>query len=328
MLRQTLLRTDDVPPAERFGFWRQCTVDTIAPMDVTSDHATDYWGHMRLLHLDAVTVWPVAMQASRYVRTPRLIRRSDPELYHLTLVLPGSSPIGVTQAGRGCATPTGGLYVLDVSRPFEVHAADSGRPLVGIGVEIPKSMVPLPKGTAVDQVLGRSLSGGRGFGSLLGQFLRHLSGQRDAYRPSDAAHLNSVLCDLVAGLITSALPDAPSLDPDVRARNLVRSVGSFIEQHLADPRLTPRTLAEAHHMSVRQLHRLFERQGTTVAALVRRRRLERARRDLADPAHRDTPIGVVAARCGFTAAAHFSRAFHAAYGVSPREYRVGRTRAL
>ncbi|MFG3013609.1 helix-turn-helix domain-containing protein [Streptomyces cinerochromogenes] len=54
---------------------------------------------------------------------------------------------------------------------------------------------------------------------------------------------------------------------------------------------------------------------------IRRQRLERARRALADPAMRTTPINAIAARSGFSRAADFTRAFRRAYGVSPRGYR-------
>jgi AraC-like DNA-binding protein len=72
---------------------------------------------------------------------------------------------------------------------------------------------------------------------------------------------------------------------------------------------------------VRYLHRLFEAQDTTVAAWIRRRRLERCRRDLADPAFRGVPVSAVAARWGLPDPAHFSRLFRRTYGLPPAEYR-------
>jgi AraC-like DNA-binding protein len=50
-------------------------------------------------------------------------------------------------------------------------------------------------------------------------------------------------------------------------------------------------------------------------------RLDRCRRDLIDPRLRNHPIHHIAAQWGFTSAAHFSRVFRAAYGLSPRDYR-------
>ena len=52
-----------------------------------------------------------------------------------------------------------------------------------------------------------------------------------------------------------------------------------------------------------------------------RKRLSGARRDLADPALHDLPIHRIATRWGFTDHATFTRAFHAANGIPPRDYR-------
>ena len=73
--------------------------------------------------------------------------------------------------------------------------------------------------------------------------------------------------------------------------------------------------------SLRSLHRLFEGTGTSVAALIRTGRLERCFRELADPRLRHLTVRQVAACCGFRDPAHFSRAFRAAYGLSPAEHR-------
>jgi AraC-like DNA-binding protein len=103
---------------------------------------------------------------------------------------------------------------------------------------------------------------------------------------------------------------------------LVRIQG-FIQQQLADPRLGPASIAAAHHISLRYLYRLFQHQQTTVGAFIRRQRLERCRRDLADAGLSHLPIHAVAAGWGFTEPAVFSRTFRGAYGMSPREYRHG-----
>jgi AraC-like DNA-binding protein len=97
---------------------------------------------------------------------------------------------------------------------------------------------------------------------------------------------------------------------------------AFIEHRLGDPELSPGTVAAAHHISLRYLHKLFEGEQTTVADWIRRRRLERSRRDLLDPALRDRPVSATAVRWGLTDPAHFSRLFRAAYGMPPGEYRA------
>jgi AraC-like DNA-binding protein len=59
-----------------------------------------------------------------------------------------------------------------------------------------------------------------------------------------------------------------------------------------------------------------------VSEWIRRARLERCRRDLADPALAGETILALATRWGMPDGAHFSRLFRAAHGMSPREFRA------
>jgi AraC-like DNA-binding protein len=65
---------------------------------------------------------------------------------------------------------------------------------------------------------------------------------------------------------------------------MMARIRAFIERHLADPDLSPATIAAAHHISTRTLHKLYKAERHPVAASIRRRRLERCRLDLLDPA--------------------------------------------
>jgi AraC-like DNA-binding protein len=116
--------------------------------------------------------------------------------------------------------------------------------------------------------------------------------------------------------------DRTSAVPDARERTLLHRIYAFVEQQLADPGLTPASIAAAHHISLRYLYKLFEAEPVTVGGWVRRRRLERCRQDLRDPAQRYRPVAAIGAHWGFLSAAHFSRAFRYEYGVPPAEFRT------
>ena len=66
---------------------------------------------------------------------------------------------------------------------------------------------------------------------------------------------------------------------------------------------------------------MFHCAGLTVARWIRQRRLERCRHDLADPELASQPVAAIAARWGYSSASDFSRAFRAAHGLPPAEYR-------
>ena len=110
--------------------------------------------------------------------------------------------------------------------------------------------------------------------------------------------------------------------PDRAHRALMLQITSFIEEHLGEAGLAPAQIAAAHHISLRQLHKLFHASGTTVAGWIRQRRLERCGHDLRDPRWSGRPVASIGARWGDPDPAHFSRLFKAAYGVGPRDYRA------
>jgi AraC-like DNA-binding protein len=146
------------------------------------------------------------------------------------------------------------------------------------------------------------------------RYLRRLLGDLRSGAPA-GPDLADGLLDLFAGLYdgTVALPRPPEA-----LRMLARG---FIDEQLADPALGPDVVADAHFISRRQLDRLFAATGRTVSETIRQRRLERCRRDLGNPALADRSILEIATAHGFVSAAHFSRTFRAAYGLTPRELR-------
>jgi AraC-like DNA-binding protein len=316
MLVETVYRSDDVPAADRFECWNELMGRTHAPMNLSSEHAADYFARLRFVRLGDVSVWPATFQPLVFERTPRLIRRSDPEVYHLSLVLNGSA--GVDYGNRASAVGRFDVHTTDSSRPYEIR---TGREMLrSVGIEIPKALLPLPRNTA-ERAIGRRMSTREGVGALMAQFVTTLAADTTVYQPSEGPRLGTVLADLVAAMFAGTTETDDLITPESHRRTLVLRIKAFIRRHLHEPELTPHTIAAAHHVSVSYLHRLFRGEGTTVAAWVRARRLEGARQDLADPALANTPVHAVAARWGFPRAADFSRSFRAAYDLAPKEYR-------
>ncbi|MFD3838716.1 AraC family transcriptional regulator [Streptomyces sp. NPDC058642] len=319
---RTVFRTTDVPAEDRFEYWRELMSRTIAPSEISSHHSADFWAEQRLVKLGPVIVWSGGLLPTRYRRGPKLIRQSDPEQYHLQLLLGGG--LGLDHVGRADMYGPCDLWVSDSSRPYDVRPPrdESRHVITGVAVELPKASLPL----SPDQVRGllsRRLSGREGSGALLTDFLIGLDRQSKVLQPSDTPRLSRILIDLVSVWFAQPLEAEAALPPETRQHALTVQIRAFIQQNLHDPGLTPPVIAAAHHISLSYLHRLFQQQtrGETVAAWIRHQRLERARRDLADPTQGATPIHTIAARWGLPRASDFTRAFRAAYGVPPSEYR-------
>ncbi|NJQ06318.1 helix-turn-helix domain-containing protein [Streptomyces lonarensis] len=321
MLDQVVFRTDDYPVEDRVEAWRDCMSRTMAPMQVTPTGPRELRVLQRVVPLGGATVWPADTTSCTYSRSHKQIRQADPELVHLTLMAPSCGPLVTRHAGVDATHEPGDLYMLDSSLPIVVTSRHPGDGVVGVGVEVPRAALPSPGRSGLAPLLGRPLSGRSGFGALLAHFLTTLAVEPSAYRHSDAPRLATLLTDLVSGLVANELDAHAHTSPETRDRNLRLQVQAYIQRNLHDPRLGPATVAAHHHLSLRQLHRLFEGEELTVSGHIRHSRLERARRALANATPEAATVGAVAARSGFSSGAHFSRAFRHAFGSSPSEYR-------
>jgi len=131
------------------------------------------------------------------------------------------------------------------------------------------------------------------------------------YKPFSAAELRD---QMDRYLPSRELPDLP----DTGGAFLKKVVGT-IERQLHDADFTVAELAEAMDLSRRHLtRRLRGEADTTPAALIRARRIERAKRQLEE--NPDT-VWEVGAAVGFQSASHFSQTFHEAVGCPPSTYR-------
>lgn len=316
-----LITTDDVPRSERHDFWQQMMRERFA-VEYRFPFGRHDWFAARC---STAQVGAMAAAAMRYAggaapsagachRTPRLARQADEDAYQIKLFLGGERCV-VEQDGRQADLRPGDFAVVDLTRPMSA----SGMGCAGnrmLSVVLPRSLVPLPPGR-VATVTGTRLPGDDGPSGLLSAVLTRLAGELDGYQPVAEARISAAVLDLLTAALSARL-DAPA--PGRRV--LLRQVYAYIERHLDDPRLSPATIAAAHHVSVRMLHKMFEDEEHTVASWIRHRRLDRCRRDLADPVLASRPVAAIAARWGFTDPAAFNRTFRRVHGIPPGEYRA------
>ncbi|SIQ99175.1 helix-turn-helix domain-containing protein [Micromonospora avicenniae] len=321
-LRVETLDTTVEAPADRFALWVEMAGRVSAPVAFTSDHAADFQGHARMIDLGGVGLTRFRYQSLVGRRTPRLIRQADPEVYQIALAMSGNCAISASR--RDTAIPVGDFTLVDWGRPHDLAHAGGGdgqAPAASVTAVVPRALLPLDA-DKVDRLTAARLCGSEGPGALLAQHLHRITRHPEQFRAGDVPYLADVTLSLVSALLARHLDAEDELPAEVRQQALLAQVREFLDRHLGDPELSPQVVADAHHISLRTLHRLFETEDETVAGAIRRRRLERCRRDLADPLLRHRPVHLIGRRWGLTDPAHFSRAFRAAYGMGPRAYRA------
>lgn len=321
MLPTESVDTRHLPAADRWPYWLEVTGRAAAPIAMSSEHSADFQASARLVDLGAMLLTRFRYQSLTGRRTPRLIRQGDPEIFQLALTLSGAS--GISARRRHTVMRSSDFTFIDYARPYQLfHLGDQGgRAAASVTVVLPRALLPLPT-DKLDQLAAGRLSGTEGMGMLLAQHLNQVTRHPEQYTAAEAPRLASLTLDLVSALLARQLDVETALPVDVRQQATLAEIHAFIDRHLGDPTLTPQAVADAHHISLRSLHRLFAGESETVAQTIRRRRLERCRRDLADPRLGNRAVQAIGWRWGFTDKAHFSRAFRAVYGMSPRSYRA------
>ena len=300
--------------ARNISDFRAAVSESFVPLQVSTAGPDHFRGIIRGASVDEVHVTEVRATSHVVERTPELIARGDRSYFKLSLMLAGTGLL--IQDDREAVLQAGDLAVYDTDRPYSLVFDEGFRTMV---VMFPKHLLSLPP-DVVGQLTAVRISGQEGLGGVVVPYLTQLAGNLDQLAGATGARLAHSALDLVSTVFTRELGlDGVSADPH---RALVQRIRSHIDRNLASTDLGPASIASAHFISTRHLHGLFQEQGVTVSTWIRTRRLEQCRRDLLDPMLADRPVAAIAARWGFVDAAHFSRAFKSAFGISPSEYRA------
>lgn len=167
------------------------------------------------------------------------------------------------------------------------------------------------------QLAGTAVDGSSAEVRLLAGYLDLLSNSLDSMSPAAISAARNATLELFVGAVRHQVSVSAS---DAAAPALRAHIEDWINKRLFDGEISPATIAAAHGVSVRTVHRVFESNGESLIRYVRARRLARARQELA--AQPSLPIATIARRLGFTDSSHFTRAFKVRYGISPGEYRA------
>ncbi|WP_328743892.1 helix-turn-helix domain-containing protein [Streptomyces sp. NBC_00285] len=315
-----VVSTAQVPPGERFAFWREVSTKLWVPYDLRCDPQVEngFRAHVGISDFGAMQATLLTTMPHSVHRSPKLIRQADPEVLKVGCIVRGGAT--VTQDGQRADLGVGDLMLFDTSRPFLGKHAPHIPTSQLLLLRFPRSLLPLPD-RDVRRLNGVRIPGAHGIGALSSQFLLQLARHMHELSPSDTARLSTLTLDILTTALADALGIQSTLAPHTRQRALMAQIHAFVRDNLGNPDLNPDAIAAAHHISLRYLHKLFHEDKHTVSGWIRERRLEQCRRDLADPRLAARPIHAIAAQWGFISPAHFSQTFRTAYGLSPREFR-------
>ncbi|MFI7292842.1 helix-turn-helix domain-containing protein [Streptomyces sp. NPDC050121] len=241
---------------------------------------------------------------------------------YLSVCRPLAGEVLVFQDGRHASARGAQLVCYDSSRPYKIIMPERFRMVILV---LPHRLMGL---TAKDTgtLTARAWHGSHGLGALMSDLLVGLE-QHGEQVDTGIELLGGSVAGLAAALFAEQLRSMAE-ETSVARPTLMLSIQAFIRERLADPELSPSTVAQRHNVSLRYLQKIFHEHKTSPARWIRDERLARCRSELADPRFDHLSIAVIGERSGFYGASHFSRLFRDRYGVTPREFRKMREAAL
>lgn len=307
------LDTRGVAPAARLGYWSAGIAERFFPMQV-DERGSAFEARLVTGMFGPVAVGAIQGRPHRAVRTSAMVAAGDPDCILLYLLARGS--VRLEQEERSCVLHPGDLACHDTSLPSAFDAEEAFEVLMFC---VPRRLL----GTTAERIAAHTATRAPTDGlmaRLAAPFLMGLATSAATGEPlaaGEGATAAEMLVPLMRGLFAenaTALPGSPS-------ESLLARIQQYAVEHLEDPGLGPQSLARAHFVSTRYVHKLFAASGTGVSGWIRERRLEAAAGDLrASP---DAVIASVAERWGYRSHTSFSRAFREKYGCAPSEFRHG-----
>lgn len=308
--------TAEVDPAEQLAAWRDLVNQAFLPLAITPQPGKgrpgEFSGSVAGADWGGLRVWRVRATPMSAVRAHRHIRSSACDDYLLALHINGTAH--AIQDDRRVTLGPGDFALFDPTRPYSITFLGTGT-FEHVIYQVPRASLDarrLPRNTTALAVRAASSAG-----QLVSPYLQALA------LPPGSDPPGQPFIDAALDLATSALrarADPPG-QPGLRRLWLADELRRYTLAHLGDPGLSPSAAARASYISVRQLHRLFAHDGVSFGAWVREQRLRRCRDDLTNQQLSSRAIAEIATRWGFRSPAHFTRAFHARYGITPAELR-------
>ncbi|MGW3071384.1 AraC-like ligand-binding domain-containing protein [Kitasatospora sp. NPDC001132] len=309
------LSTARLSASDRAEAWHDAMCHTFVPLEVDLLEEEPSPGEITGRRLGPVRISRVQAGPQTLTRDRHLLTDDDSPTLILTVQERGTSL--KEQDGRETLVRPGEFSFTDTSRVFRKRIDED---FAFTSFQFPRAELHVRE-KDLRALTATAFSGTEGSAALLATYLRQMTRQAAGLEEAVGRRAAATALDLLALLIDDRAGRTRPQDSQSAAS--LERVKDHILRNLRDPDLSPSTVAEANFMSVRFLHKLFQQEDLTVGGWIRTQRLERCSRDLLRPMAAELGVAGIARRWGFANSSHFSRAFRATYGMSPRDWQTG-----
>ncbi|AQR66386.1 hypothetical protein BXU06_16035 [Aquaspirillum sp. LM1] len=303
----------DLSADENYTVWCQAT-DALFDIDFHgADHPVRFQADLTSYSMGSILLGRTRSVAQRFSRSTATIARSGIDHIIVQLYMVGGyhghagSASIVVQAGDIC--------VLDCAETFATQASD----FENLTLVIPRAILEtkLPR---LEALHGLVLKAGSTWNRILSQHLLVLFEQAPSMTLRECERIANGSIALLAACLQGEIEARDEQTASASVTSMVLQIRRHIDAHLSDPALGADQVAARFALSRATLYRLFEPLGG-VADYIRARRLRRAFFALRARELANLRISEIAQRCGFASMATFTRAFKAAYGITPAALR-------
>lgn len=297
---------------DSFTAWSHLVSNAFVPLQSEPVATGRFSASLGINMLGDIGLMKVHARPHAVLRTDGLAAAGDGRYFKVSLQMNGHGLL--VQDGREVLLAPGELAIYDTQRPYTLSFDQDATTLV---VMIPHEKFRLSQ-EQVSQITAMRLDSAHPLTGTVTPLLHHLGTNLQQWDEHGGAMLARNAADLLATVLGGTLGAVTGGDQRAVQRERILD---YLASQLSDPTLNPRSVAQAHFMSVRSLHALFADQPESVAAVIRRLRLEAAAGLLHDPLMAGLPIQSVGIRVGLPDGASFARAFSGHFGLSPSRYR-------
>ena len=314
--------TDQLDPADRFDHWREVRAHGLfgVTAELEPERREHFRGEFALQPLGKAALIEIHASPYRVERTAADIANA-----------PSDSLCIYQQLSQGGRFDTAGEDFTVQRGTFATSYSDLKYRTIPTGADgfrlrilkIPVAEIA-PFRNSVHDLIAKPFIDGVAIGPLLQSCFADLAQAAGSLEAPEASRLVETLGHLALierGVVT------PGSKAAIQALRIGRlsAARRLIARHLSNPKLSPAFIAGQLGVSLRYMHGLFEATERSFSQTVTALRLEASRQLLTSAPQQS--ISIIAFACGFESLATFYRAFRAAHGMKPGDFRAQRTSA-
>lgn len=301
---------------EQFPYWKEAVCRSYVHLDCSTgkQQMKSFQGKIQLEKLSRLSLSLVSGDAHIVKRRKQDISQETDDFFLVSVQLKNKSII--QQRGNVEELQPGDFALYSSTEQYKLDLKKDFEQLV---IQIPKSEL-LARLPSAEMLTGKRVHCCNQETKLISDSLMNFSMVAINATEILQHHLQNTILDLVSTGLASVSNQKYTLSQP--EQSLIIQIKAHINSNLTDPNLDRTMVAsKMGGISVRRLSEIFAHDNNSVAAYIRKKRLDNIARELHDFRFKQQCISEIAFRWGFENSQHFSKIFRNQYGMSPREYR-------